>query len=29
MATSLGGRIEYLARQPGTLARLIFPLPAE
>lgn len=29
MAGSLGGEIAYLARRPGTLARLTFPVPAE
>ena len=28
MAPTMGAEIEYLARQPGTAARLIFPLPA-
>jgi two-component sensor histidine kinase len=29
MAGNLGGTIDYLARQPGTLARLTFPVPAD
>jgi two-component sensor histidine kinase len=29
MAGNLGGEIDYLARQPGTLARLTFPVPAD
>jgi two-component sensor histidine kinase len=29
MASNLGGTIHYLARQPGTLARLTFPVPAD
>jgi two-component sensor histidine kinase len=29
MASNLGGTIDYLARQPGTLARLTFPVPAD
>jgi two-component sensor histidine kinase len=28
MAATIGGTIEYLARQPGTAARMIFPLKA-
>jgi two-component sensor histidine kinase len=28
MASNLRGEIDYLARQPGTLARLTFPVPA-
>ncbi len=27
MARTMGGRVEYHQRQPGTLARLVFPLP--
>jgi two-component sensor histidine kinase len=26
MAAAMGGEIEYLSRQPGTAARLVFPL---
>ena len=29
MASTMGARIEYLARQPGTCARMTFTLPAE
>jgi two-component sensor histidine kinase len=29
MAGNLGGDIDYFARQPGTLARLTFPVPAD
>src|SRR3954453_6503092 len=29
MAGNLGGEIDYSARQPGTLARLTFPVPAD
>jgi two-component sensor histidine kinase/CHASE3 domain sensor protein len=29
MAGNLGGKIDYFARQPGTLARLTFPVPAD
>jgi two-component sensor histidine kinase len=29
MAGNLGGEIDYFARQPGTLARLTFPVPAD
>jgi len=29
MASNLGGEIDYFARQPGTLARLTFPVPAD
>ena len=29
MAGSVGGEIQYLGRQPGTSARLTFPVPAE
>ena len=29
MASNLGGSIDYLSRQPGTLARLTFPVPAD
>lgn len=29
MAGNLGGEVGYFARQPGTLARLTFPLPAD
>ena len=29
MAGNVGGEIQYMLRQPGTLARLTFPVPAE